>query len=165
MQIFILTAGLMFGWRAGLVVGLLTPLVSYAVSVCRCWPFYRKQTVELSVYGLAAGMLREKLNLGVVWSLLGAMVTGRLALLLAVLAVSLVSGGMNSPSVRSRVLSALSGRRQTGWPGIAFNRLSSHSPSGWSAILCQDVRETKRASTMAKSFNHQSSRRYLCRSC
>lgn len=32
MHIFVLMAGLLFGWCAGLIVGLLTPISSYAVS-------------------------------------------------------------------------------------------------------------------------------------
>ena len=32
MHLFVLVAGLLFGWRAGLIVGFLTPLVSFATS-------------------------------------------------------------------------------------------------------------------------------------
>ncbi len=32
MHIFVFVAGLLFGWRMGLIVGFLTPLASYAIS-------------------------------------------------------------------------------------------------------------------------------------
>ena len=97
MHIFVFVAGLLFGWRVGLMVGLLTPLASYAVSGMPLLPVLPQIVVELSVYGLVAGILREKLNLRVVWSLLGAMIAGRLTLLLAVLMIYLIAGKVYSP--------------------------------------------------------------------
>jgi hypothetical protein len=96
MHIFVLLAGLLFGWRAGLIVGLLTPLVSYGVSGMPVLPILPQIVVELSLYGLTAGMLRERFNLRVIWSLLGAMIAGRLALLLTVTILSL-GGAIYSP--------------------------------------------------------------------
>ena len=65
MHIFVLVAGLLFGWRAGLMVGLFTPLVSYGVSGMRVLTVLPQIVVEISVYGLATGMLRERFNLRV----------------------------------------------------------------------------------------------------
>jgi len=53
--------------------------------------------VELSAYGLVAGILRERFNLRVLWSLLGAMIAGRLALCLAALVIYLIVGKVYSP--------------------------------------------------------------------
>ena len=97
MHIFVLLAGLLFGWRAGLIVGLFTPVASFAVSgmpVARILP---QITVELATYGVVAGLLREKLNLRTVWSLLGAMVAGRIALLAMVFIISIITGTIFSP--------------------------------------------------------------------
>jgi hypothetical protein len=80
MHIFVFVAGLLFVWRTGLVVGLLTPLTSYAASGMPALQILPQIVVELSVYGLVAGILREKFDLLVIWSLLGAMVAGCLAL-------------------------------------------------------------------------------------
>lgn len=66
-------------------------------------------TVELSAYGLAAGILRGKLNLRIIWALLGAMLLGRLALGLAVL---LLSWGEANPLLY--VWSVI----EQGWPGM-----------------------------------------------
>ena len=97
MHIFALIAGLAFGWRAGLLVGLISPLASYAVSGMPVLPILPQVMVEISTYGLVAGILRERFNLRVTWSLLGAMIGGRLALLLAVAVIYLISGQVNSP--------------------------------------------------------------------
>ena len=97
MHIFVFIAGLLFGWRAGLFVGLLTPLASYAVSGMPVLRILPQIVIELSIYGLVAGILREKFNLGVIWSLLGAMIAGRLALCLAAAVIYLTTGGIYSP--------------------------------------------------------------------
>lgn len=97
MHIFVLIAGLLFGWRAGLIVGLLTPISSYAVSHMPALTILPQVTIELATYGLFAGLLREKFNLRAIWSLLGAMVAGRLALFIAVSVIYLVAGSVYSP--------------------------------------------------------------------
>ena len=120
-HIFVLIAGLLFGWRAGLIVGLLTPLASFFISGMPILRILPQIVVELSTYGLVAGMLREKLNLRVIWSLLGAMIAGRLALFLTVLIIYLIIGESYSPMgvETSPFLSLWSVIRQ-GWPGIAM---------------------------------------------
>jgi len=119
MHIFVLIAGLVFGWRAGLIVGVLTPLASYGVSGMPALTVLPQIVVELSTYGLVAGLLREKLNLPVVWSLLGAMIAGRLALCLAVLAIYLSVGEIYSPlGMESNPLGAVWATVEQGWPGV-----------------------------------------------
>lgn len=111
MHIFILLAGLLFGWRAGLVVGFLTPLISFGISGMPVLARLPQIVVEVSVYGLSAGILREKFKFSAIWSLVGAMAMGRLALMLAVLAL-----------YRAEVnpLVYLWQTIQQGWPGIAI---------------------------------------------
>ncbi len=125
MHIFVLAAGLLFGWRAGLIVGLFTPLASYAVSGMPVLAVLPQIVVELAVYGLAAGILREKLNLRMMWSLLGAMVAGRLALLLSVLVIYVVAGRVFSPlGLETNPFLAVWAVMQQGWPGIAIQLAS-----------------------------------------
>ena len=121
MHIFVLVAGLLFGWRAGLIVGLLTPLTSNVISGMPVLRILPQVAVELSAYGLIAGMLREKFNLRVIWSLLGAMIGGRLALFSAILAIYLITGDSYSPLgvETSPIISVWSVIRQ-GWPGMAI---------------------------------------------
>ncbi|OGZ23964.1 MAG: hypothetical protein A2896_01325 [Candidatus Nealsonbacteria bacterium RIFCSPLOWO2_01_FULL_43_32] len=78
MHIFVLLAGILFGWRTGLLVGLLSPLMSYGITHLPPMVILPETILELSVYGLAVGLLREKgLNIWV--SLISAMVLGRVA--------------------------------------------------------------------------------------
>ena len=97
MHFFVFVAGLLFGWRVGLIVGFLTPLASYVVSGMPFLYILPQIIVELSVYGLVAGVLRERFNLRVIWSLLGAMIAGRLALYLGILVIYLTAGKVYSP--------------------------------------------------------------------
>ncbi len=119
MHIFVLAAGLLFGWRAGLIVGLLTPFTSYAISGMPLLKILPQIMVELSAYGLLAGLLREKFTLPVIWSLLGAMAGGRLAMLLATLVVYLVAGESSSLlRLEPNPLLVLWSVVKQGWPGI-----------------------------------------------
>jgi len=99
MFFFILLAGLLGGWRAGLLVGLFTPLISFGVSGMPLLPILPQITIECVSYGLIAGLLRGKFHVGIVWSLIGAMILGRLARLGFVAAVFLLYGGEVSPLV------------------------------------------------------------------
>ena len=125
MHIFVLVAGLLFGWRAGLIVGLLTPLASNIISGMPVLQILPQIIVELSTYGLVAGLLREKLNLRVIWSLLGAMIAGRLALFLFILIIYSILGESYSPLgiETSPILSLWAVIRQ-GWLGITIQLVS-----------------------------------------
>ena len=70
MHFFIFVAALAGGWQAGAIVGLLTPFASYAVSGMPALTILPQIAVEVATYGLIAGLLRQKLNLNVFWSLL-----------------------------------------------------------------------------------------------
>ena len=125
MHIFVLIAGLAFGWRAGLIVGLFTPLASFAVSGMPVLRILPQIVVELSAYGLVAGILREKFNLRVVWSLAGAMIGGRLALCLTVLIIYLVAGESYSPlGLEANPFIVVWSVMKQGWPGIVIQLAS-----------------------------------------
>ncbi len=121
MHIFVLLAGLLFGWRAGLIVGFLTPLTSYAVSGLPVLRILPQIVVELSTYGLVAGILCERLNLRPIWSLIGAMIGGRLALGLTVLSIYFIVGEVYSPlgSAANPLIVVWTVIKQ-GWPGIVI---------------------------------------------
>ena len=121
MHIFALIAGLVFGWRAGLIVGLLSPLASYTVSGMPVLRILPQIAVELSAYGLVAGILRERFNLRVIWSLLGAMIAGRLALCLGVLVTYLTIGKIYSPlGLEANPFLVVWSVIKQGWPGIVI---------------------------------------------
>ena len=119
MHIFVLIAGLLFGWRAGLIVGLFTPLASYVISGMPALNILPQVVIELSAYGFIAGILREKYNLRTIWSLLGAIIGGRLALLLTILAIYFVAGQSYSPlGLEANPLASFWSTVKQGWPGI-----------------------------------------------
>ncbi len=121
MHILVFVAGLLFGWRLGLMVGLLTPLASYVVSGMPVLQILPQIVVELSVYGLVAGILRERFNLRVVWSLLGAMIAGRLALCLGALVIYLIAGRVYSPlGIEANPFLAVWSATKQGGPGIVM---------------------------------------------
>ena len=119
MHLFIFAAALAGGWQAGAIVGLLTPFASYAVSGMPPVMVLPQIAVEVTAYGLIAGLLRQKLNLNVVWSLLGAMAGGRIALLAAVFVVQLFTGHVYSPlGPTATPLTAVWNTVAQSWPGI-----------------------------------------------
>jgi hypothetical protein len=82
MPFFVLAAGLLFGWRAGLVTGLVSPIVSFLLNgmpMANILPFI---TIQLCAYGFATGMLREWFNEWI--SLAGGLAAGMLVSGLAV---------------------------------------------------------------------------------
>jgi uncharacterized membrane protein len=82
----ILLAGLMYGWRGGLLVGMLAPSISFAISGFPLPHILPAMTVELAVYGLVAGFLKEKLHFNGFTSLAISIVAGRIAFVAMVLA-------------------------------------------------------------------------------
>jgi hypothetical protein len=83
MHIFVILAGLLFGWRAG--------------------------------------VLREKFHLRTAWSLLGAMIGGRLALLATISIIYLIAGSSYSPlGMETGPLASFWSTVQQGWPGIVI---------------------------------------------
>ncbi|MCJ7605171.1 MAG: hypothetical protein MUO19_03955 [Dehalococcoidales bacterium] len=119
MHFFVIIAALTCGWQAGLIVGLATPLASYAITGMPAATILPQLTVEIMAYGLLAGLLRQKFNLNVGWSLLGAMVGGRLALLLAVVVIQAITGNVYSPlGPAAGSFTAVWHTVSQSWPGL-----------------------------------------------
>jgi niacin transporter len=118
-QFFIFIAALAGGWQMGAIVGLLTPFASYLISGMPALTVLPQIAVEVTVYGLLAGLLRQKFNLRVVWSLLGAMIGGRIALLIAVVIVQAITGHVYSPlGPTTTSYSAVWNTITQAWPGM-----------------------------------------------
>lgn len=77
MPFFVILAGLILGWRAGLAAGIASPIISFFISgmpIANILPFI---TVQLCFYGFMAGVLKSRFN---AWfSIAGALLTGLLA--------------------------------------------------------------------------------------
>ena len=95
MEFFILLAGLMLGWRAGLLIGLISPLASYLLSGMPFITLLPQITLESIGFGFAAGLMRERFNLGIIKSLALSMLGGWLMLLVA---VTVIYWGRSIPS-------------------------------------------------------------------
>jgi hypothetical protein len=107
MHFFVLTAGLLLGWRAGLAVGILTPLISFSISGMPLLPVLPFVVIEVATYGFFAGLLRE--NVKNIWvALIGAMIIGRVFLWLG---IALLPTKLIATTYVTGVL-------QVGWPGI-----------------------------------------------
>lgn len=89
----VLLAGLAYGWMGGGLVGALSPWVSFVLSGRPGLPILPAMTVELAVYGVTAGWLREKARWSA-WAALGmALVAGRVAYLLVMLLMGRLVNG------------------------------------------------------------------------
>lgn len=85
MHIPVLLAGFILGGKYGFIVGLLTPaLSSLLTGMPPLMPILPIMTIELSLYGLVAGILSEKANINNIFSLLAAMICGRVGGLITV---------------------------------------------------------------------------------
>lgn len=82
----VLLAGLAYGWRTGVWVGAAAPALSYLLSGMPRPEILPAMTVELAVYGLLAGLLRERLRWSRFAAVAGAIVGGRLVFVGAALA-------------------------------------------------------------------------------
>jgi hypothetical protein len=77
-QYFVLIAGYLLGWQVGLVTGLFSVIFSFALTNMPPAMILPQVILEIAVYGLAIGILREK-KMNIFVSLVSAMVLGRLA--------------------------------------------------------------------------------------
>jgi uncharacterized membrane protein len=77
----VLLAGLVYGWRSGLIVGISAPLVSYLFSGMPPVHILPAMMIELSAYGIVAGLAVEKFSLNRFAAAALALVTGRLVFL------------------------------------------------------------------------------------
>lgn len=90
MHIPVLLCGLVLGWRSGLCVGVLTPLLSALLTgMPPLMPVAPMMAVELALYGVGGGYFYTVRRWPLLLSLLGAMVLGRIG---TVLVVTLFAG-------------------------------------------------------------------------
>lgn len=75
----IILAGLVYGWQAGALAGLVVPSISYLISGMPLPNVLPSMTAELVMYGFVAGILREKVGLNAFASVAVALVVGRIA--------------------------------------------------------------------------------------
>lgn len=83
MHIPVLMGSLMLGWQQGLFLGFATPLLSSLLTgMPPLYPMAPIMTVELALYGTAAGYLYRTRKCSLLFSLIGALIVGRLGIAL-----------------------------------------------------------------------------------
>jgi hypothetical protein len=81
----VILAGLVYGWRGGLLTGLLAPSTNFLVTGFPLTNILPAMTVELAVYGFVSGYLREKVRLNIFASIAIALLLGRVSFMITVL--------------------------------------------------------------------------------
>ncbi len=99
MHYAVLLGGLLLGPVAGGFLGIATPLLSTLMTGMPAVTILPPMVVELAVYGLVAGVARRYWRIAPIWSLLLAMVAGRIALGLAVALLGPVIGLKVAPVI------------------------------------------------------------------
>ena len=84
----VLLAGLVYGWRGGLAVGMAAPLASFALSGMPSAALLPAMGAEIAAYGLCAGLAREAFRFNAYASAAMAVLAGR-----AVYAASALASG------------------------------------------------------------------------
>ncbi|WP_424243973.1 niacin transporter [Elusimicrobium posterum] len=75
----VLLAGLVYGWRSGLLLGLAAPLISSLISGMPAGYLLPTMAAEIAMYGFVGGLLKEKFNLNAFVSIIGALIVGKAA--------------------------------------------------------------------------------------
>jgi niacin transporter len=75
----VLLAGLVYGWRGGLLTGAVSPGLSFMLCGLPSAVMIPAMTAELAIYGFLAGLLRERFRLNPAASVAVALVVGRTA--------------------------------------------------------------------------------------
>jgi len=74
----ILLAGLVYGWRSGLLLGAAAPLISFGISGMPSGAELVFMTAELAVYGFIAGLCAEKFKINYFGSVVIALICGKI---------------------------------------------------------------------------------------
>jgi niacin transporter len=84
----VMLAGLVYGWKAGLLAGLVSPVFATLISGMPPAFILPAMTAEVALYGFVVGILRERAKLNAVVSIFGAILIGRGALVALLLATT-----------------------------------------------------------------------------
>jgi riboflavin transporter FmnP len=89
MHIPVLLAGCICGPLSGMIIGLLAPALSFALTAMPPSYAVPLMTVELSLYGLAAGLFYYRLRLNVYIALIVSLILGRIGFAIGLLVLGL----------------------------------------------------------------------------
>ena len=114
MHIPVLMAGLLLGWKYGIIVGAFAPVLSSLITgMPALWPQFPMLASELVMFGCVAGLLRKKLKLPLVVALVVAMASGR------IIGAGVIAFVLAPPNLQVLMV-MVTERFVTGLPGIAI---------------------------------------------
>jgi uncharacterized membrane protein len=119
MHIPVLLAGFIVGPLAGVIVGMLAPLLSFALTGMPPSYAVPLMSLELPIYGLIAGLFYNRLKINIYIVLIVAMIVGRIMFGLGLFVLGLI---INLPYDAAAFFSS-GGAIITGLPGIAIQLL------------------------------------------
>jgi len=111
MHLVIIAGGLLFGWRFGLMLGIVSPTLNFLVTGLPPEILLTQITIEVVAYGLIAGILRAYTRLPLIITIALSMLAGRLILLISLQFLQTPT----NPWVM------VSNATKTGWPGIVLS--------------------------------------------
>lgn len=83
MHIPVLMSGLLLGWRQGFSIGVFTPFISSILTgMPPLYPMAPIMAIELALYGAAGGYLHSEKKLSPLVSLIGALIAGRIGVII-----------------------------------------------------------------------------------
>lgn len=87
MHWFVIIAGLTYGWRGGLIIGILSPAISFLITGFPVANIIPAMIVELVTYGLITGLLCEYSSISPFISVTIALLLGRMFFIITVFCV------------------------------------------------------------------------------
>jgi len=120
MHLSVLLAGCFLGWHYGLLVGVVTPLLSFLITGMPPIPMLFLMVAELGFYGLGSGVFNKLLRsrqrgslLRIALSVLLAQICGRLAYAAMLFLLGTLLGLRGIPGPEAALAAVIAG-----WPGI-----------------------------------------------
>ena len=90
----ILLAGMIYGWKAGLLAGLAAPAANLAITGMPIPALLPLMTIELGIYGLLAGLFARSRRINIFAGLFITLIAGRAAFAFTALLLGRVNGGL-----------------------------------------------------------------------
>jgi len=112
-----LLAGVLYGWRAGLLVGALSPASNWLITGYPLPPVLIAMTLEITAYGFIAGWAREKLGWNGFASVGLAAVAGRAVFIVTIFLTVGYSGMFKEYIIAAMTPGLVAGAAQTGVMG------------------------------------------------
>lgn len=120
----VLFAGVIYGWRGGLLVGALAPASNWLITGYPLPPVLPAMTLELAAYGVVAGWLRERHGWNGFAATGAALVAGRLVFIATVWMTTGYSGPFGTYLAAAMAPGLVAGAAQAGVMGMIGNQVA-----------------------------------------